>query len=250
MDLWRIYPGGETLTAASVMSNLGLADLAPPDRPYVVTNFVATADGKASFEGKSGKLGAEADGELFHRLRTQVDAVLVGSGTLRAERYGRLVRDPELRKAREAEGRDPDPLACVVSRTLNLPFDLPLFQDPDQRTVVFTSSDKPLEGAGPGAVAERLRAEEMTLTSILGRLRRQYSVRSLLCEGGPTLFGSMLGEGVVDELFLSLAPKLAGGADAPTIVEGMPLADFVELELVWVLEAEGELFLRYRTAKG
>src|SRR4051794_19323354 len=160
------------------MSGLGLADLAPPDRPYVVVNFVASADGKATFQGRSGKLGGDTDSDLFHRLRTQADAVLVGSGTLRAERYGRLVRDPELRQVREAEGRDPDPLACVVTRTLDLPVDIPLFQDPDQRTVVFTSSEADLEGCGPGVVTERLRAQEMTLTSILQRLRTRYSVRS------------------------------------------------------------------------
>ena len=249
MDLWRIYPGGETLTAAAVMSGLGLRDLAPPGRPYVVVNFVASADGKATFEGRSGKLGGDADSALFHRLRTQADAVLVGSGTLRAERYGRIVRDPELRAAREAEGLAPDPLACVVSRSLSLPLDIPLFQDPEQRTIVFTSSDERLEGAGPGVSVERLRAEELTLTSALEVLHARHGVRSVLCEGGPTLFGALLGEELVDELFLSLAPRIAGGGEAPTIVEGMPLAELLELELVWVLEAEGELFIRYRTVK-
>ena len=249
MDLWRIYPGGETLTAAAVMSGLGLRDLAPPGRPYVVVNFVASADGKATFEGRSGKLGGDADSALFHRLRTQADAVLVGSGTLRAERYGRIVRDPELRAAREAEGLAPDPLACVVSRSLSLPLDIPLFQDPEQRTIVFTSSDERLEGAGPGVSVERLRAGELTLTSALEVLHARHGVRSVLCEGGPTLFGALLGEEAVDELFLSLAPRIAGGGEAPTIVEGMPLAELLELELVWVLEAEGELFIRYRTVK-
>ncbi len=249
MDLWRIYPGGETLTAVEVMSGLDLGDLAPPRRPYVVVNFVASADGKATFEGRSGKLGGDADSALFHRLRTQADAVLVGSGTLRAERYGRLVRDPELRAAREAEGLAPDPLACVVSRSLSLPLDIPLFQDPEQRMIVFTSSDERLDGAGPGVSVERLRAEELTMTSALEILRHGYGVRSVLCEGGPTVFGALLGEDLVDELFLSLAPRIAGGGDAPTIVEGMPLAELMELELVWVLEAEGELFMRYRIVK-
>ena len=249
MDLWRIYPGGETLTAAEVMSGLGLRDLAPPGRPYVVVNFVASADGKATFEGRSGKLGGDADSALFHRLRTQADAVLVGSGTLRAERYGRIVRDPELRAAREAEGLAPDPLACVVSRSLSLPLDIPLFQDPEQRTIVFTSSDERLEGAGPGVTVERLRAEELTMTGALEVLHDRHGVRSVLCEGGPTLFGALLGEELVDELFLSLAPRIAGGGEAPTIVEGMPLAELLELELVWVLEAEGELFMRYRIVK-
>ena len=249
MDLWRIYPGGETLTVAGVMSGLGLGDLAPPGRPYLVVNFVASADGKATFEGRSGKLGGDADSALFHRLRTQADAVLVGSGTLRAERYGRIVRDPELRAAREAEGLAPDPLACVVSRSLSLPVDIPLFQDPEQRTIVITSSDERLEGVGPGVSVERLRAEELTLTSALQLLHDRHAVRSVLCEGGPRLFGALLGEELVDELFLSLAPRIAGGGESPTIIEGMPLAELLELELVWVLEAEGELFIRYRTVK-
>jgi riboflavin-specific deaminase-like protein len=249
MDLWRIYPGGETLTVAAAMSGLDFGELAPPTRPYVVVNFVATADGKATFEGRSGKLGGKADSALFHRLRTKADAVLVGSGTLRAERYGRIIRDPELRAVREAEGLASDPLACVVSRSLSLPLDIPLFQDPEQRTIVFTSSDERLEGAGPGVSVERLRAEELTMTSALEILADRYAVRSVLCEGGPTVFGALLGEELVDELFLSLAPRIAGGGEAPTIVEGMPLAELLELELVWVLEAEGELFIRYRIVK-
>jgi riboflavin-specific deaminase-like protein len=249
MDLWRIYPGGETLTVAAAMSGLDFGELAPPTRPYVVVNFVATADVKATFEGRSGKLGGKADSALFHRLRTKADAVLVGSGTLRAERYGRIIRDPELRAVREAEGLASDPLACVVSRSLSLPLDIPLFQDPEQRTIIFTSSDERLEGAGPGVSVERLRAEESTMTSALEILRDRHAVRSVLCEGGPTVFGALLGEELVDELFLSLAPRIAGGGEAPTIVEGMPLAELLELELVWVLEAEGELFLRYRIVK-
>jgi len=249
MGLRRIHPDPESLTAAAAMAGLGLGDMAPPRRPYVVANFVASADGKAAFAGRSGKLGGDVDSALFHRLRTQVDAVLVGSGTLRAERYGRIVRDPELRAAREADGLAPDPLACVVSRSLNLPLDIPLFQDPEQSTIVFTASDEDLEGAGPGVSVERLRAEELTMTSALEILRDRHAVRSVLCEGGPTVFGALLGEGLVDELFLSLAPRIAGGAEAPTIVEGMPLAELMELELVWVLEAGGELFIRYRIVK-
>jgi riboflavin-specific deaminase-like protein len=246
VELWRIYPGGETLTVERALAGLRLGELAPPGRPYLVVNFVSSADGKATFEGRSGKLGGEADSELFHRLRTQTDAVLVGSGTLRAERYGRLVRDPELRAAREAEDLEPDPLACVVSRSLNLPRDIPLLQSPEQRTIVFTSSRDGLDGVGPGVSVERLSAEELTMTSVLEVLRKHHGVRSVLCEGGPTVFGALLGEDLVDELFLSLAPRIAGGGEAPTIVEGMPLAELVELELVWVLESEGELFLRYR----
>jgi riboflavin-specific deaminase-like protein len=233
------------VTAAEAISGLRLGERAPAQRPYLVANFISSADGKAAFRGRSGPLGNAADREIFRRLRTQVDAVLVGSGTLRAERYGRLVRDPDLRADREAEGLAPDPLACVVTRTLNLPLDIPLFQDPDQPSVIFTPSEEPLEGAGPSVQVERVRAEELTMTTVVETLRARHEVRSILCEGGPTIFGVLLGEELVDELFLTLAPKIAGSGE-PTIVEGMPLSELVELELVWTLESEGALFQRYR----
>ena len=127
-----------------------------------------------------------------------------------------------------------------------MPVDIPLFQEPDQRTLVFTSAEEELEGAGPGVSVERLRAEQLTMTGVMKALRENHGVRSVLCEGGPTVFGALLGEDLVDELFLSLAPKIAGGGEAPSIVEGMPLAELQELELVWVLTDGRELFLRYR----
>ena len=249
MELRRLYPEAASTTVPEAISGLGLGELAPAGRPYLVVNFVSSADGKAAFQGRSGPLGNEADKAIFHRLRTQVDAVLVGSGTLRAERYGRMVRDPELRAAREAEGLAADPLACVVTRTLNVPLDIPVFQEPDQPSVIFTSSQEPLEDAGPGVEVERVPAEELTMTTVLERLRSGREVRSVLCEGGPTVFSVLLAEGLVDELFLTLAPKVAGGGE-PTIVDGMPLSELVELELVWTLESEGALFQRYKVLPG
>ncbi|HKO39457.1 MAG TPA: dihydrofolate reductase family protein [Solirubrobacterales bacterium] len=70
-------------------------------------------------------------------------------------------------------------------------------------------------------------------------------VRALLCEGGPTLHGALQAQGLVDELFLTIAPKLSGGGEAPRILEGA-LPQVVGLELAWLLESEGELFARYR----
>lgn len=78
------------------------------------------------------------------------------------------------------------------------------------------------------------------------RSLRDEGVRALLCEGGPTLHGALQADGLVDELFLTIAPKLSGG-DAPRIVEG-PLPEVVGLELAWLLEQDGELFARYRRA--
>ena len=255
MELRRIYPDSESLTPDEAASGLRLGELAPEGRPYLVLNMVSTADGRATIGGHSGPIGNEADRQLFRHLRTQADAVMVGAGTVRTERYGRVGRNPELRAKREREGLDPDPLAVLVSARLRLPPDLPILQDPDSKVAIITSSDAELEGVR--AQVEYLRADpgergpgpELLLGPMLARLRRERGVRSVLCEGGPRLNADLLREGLVDELFLCLAPKLAGDVDPLTIVSGPPLAEPMGLGLVWVLESEGHLFLRYRTAR-
>ena len=82
------------------------------------------------------------------------------------------------------------------------------------------------------------------------RLRSDFGVRTLLCEGGPTLFGALLRERLVDELFLTVAPAVVGGGDAPTISSGPELPELQRLSVQWLLEREGALFLRYTTDPG
>lgn len=250
MEMRRLLPEPGTTTTEEAVAGLRLSERAPDARPYVVANMVVTADGKAAFRGRSGPLGGEADRLLFHRLRTQADAVLVGSETVRTERYGRLVRDAELRAAREREGLRPDPLGCIVTRSLDLPADAGLLSDPEQQTIVFTSAEGELEGAGPGVRLVRVPPDQLTFTTVLERLRAEWDVRSVLCEGGPTVLGALLAEDALDELFLTIAPRLAGGAAGPSAVEGMPLPRLLELDLVSALESGGELFLRYAILEG
>jgi riboflavin-specific deaminase-like protein len=222
------------------------AEKAPPERPYLALNMVSTADGKAAVEGRTRGISSETDRQVFHLLRTQADAVMAGAGTVATERYGRIVKTDELRQKREREGVPPDPLAVVVSGSLNLPADVPLLQDPDSRVVILTHAEGELGGVA--AQTEYLRPDggPFDLRPLFGRLRTEYGIRSILCEGGPTLNYWLLLYGLVDELFLTLTPALAGGADALTIVAGRPLPELVPLELIWVLEDAGELYLRYR----
>jgi riboflavin biosynthesis pyrimidine reductase len=156
------------------------------------------------------------------------------------------VRDPERRAARERAGLRPDPLAVVVSRSLHLPLDIPLFQDPESRIAIYTASDAELEPCPADVRLTRLDPAEMTMTAALRRLYTDHGVRSLLCEGGPTVFGALVHERVADELFLTISPKLAGGTDPLTVLQGPPMPEPEDLELVWALEADGALFLRYR----
>jgi riboflavin biosynthesis pyrimidine reductase len=211
----------------------------------VVTNFATTTDGRATIDGRSGPIGDDGDMEVFRRLRTQVDALLIGTRTLGIERYGRAVRRPELREARIALGLTPEPLVATVTRSGSLPLDIPLFQEPAADVVVFAPSETPEPDCPACVTVVRLDPAELTLTTALRHLRTERHVRSLLCEGGPTLMGALLHERLVDEAFLTLAPQLAGGGTGPTMTSGPALADPAALELVWALERAGSLYLRY-----
>jgi 5-amino-6-(5-phosphoribosylamino)uracil reductase len=241
----QLIPETATVEIGQLLSSLDLAPRANAELPYTIVNFISSADGRAAFHGRSGAFGDQADREVFHGLREQVEAVLVGTRTLRMERYGRLVRDPERRARREQAGRSPEPLACVVTRSGDLPTDAPMFAEPAVRVVVF--SPMPVDVARCRAQIELVQVDpgELTLTTVLRLLRSDHGIRSLLCEGGPTMFGSLLREGLANELFLTLAPKLVGGGGGPTIASGPEPPELTRLTPVWLLEHDGSLFLRY-----
>jgi riboflavin-specific deaminase-like protein len=248
----QLFPQPGETTPEEATSGLGFAELAPPERPYLVLNMVSTVDGRIAIAGRSGAIGNDADRELFHGLRTQADAVMAGAGTVRTERYGRLVRSPERRERRALSGLAADPLAIVVSARFDLPPDLPLLQSPESTVVVLTAADRepsPVPAQveverGPASRAADGR-DALVMRPLLERLRAQHGVRSIVCEGGPRLNDGLLREGLVDELWMSLAPKIAGGNE-PTLVVGAGFTPPKELELVSLLESEDHLFLRYR----
>ena len=240
-----LYPERRDTSPELLASGLRLGDRARAERPYLALNMVSTLDGKATIEWRTKGLSSELDRRLFHQLRTQVDAVMVGAGTLRAERYGRIAKSEELRERRVSEGLAREPLAIIVSGRLNLPADLPLLQEPEQEVVIVTRSDAEIRGTA--ARIEYVRTGD-DLPLLMGKLRDERGVRSILCEGGPTLNFHLLAAGLVDELFLTLGAKLSGGAAALTIVAGRDLVEPVELGLVWVAEGAGDLFTRWRVA--
>lgn len=239
----RLYPRPGETTAEELAAALDLAARAPAERPYVVANMVSTLDGRAALGGDTRGLGGDADRELFHALRTAGDALLVGAGTAAVERYGPAVKSGELRARRERHGLDPDPPTVIVSGRLHLPAELPLLQTPGAPVIVATGAEDELEDVAADVAYERT-GDDLRL--LLARLRTEHGLRSLVCEGGPTLLSHLLAGGLVDELFLSLTPKLAGGGDEPTITSGPALAEPAGAELVWLCEAGGELFTRWR----
>jgi riboflavin-specific deaminase-like protein len=242
----RLLPDPGPTTVADQLAELHLISLAYEDRPYLITNFAVTLDGRATLHGRSGAIGSDTDTEMLVGLRTKVDAVMIGAGTLRAERYGRIVPDPAKRARREREGLPHDPLAVIVSGRLDIPWDAPMFTDGGGTVLIFTASEAEIPKTRTSVRVVRHRGR-VDLGAALSQLRTERGVRSLLCEGGPRTHAELLDAGLVDELFVTHAPKLAGGA-GPGLAVG--LAELERpLELAWLLEQDGELFGRYRTIR-
>jgi riboflavin biosynthesis pyrimidine reductase len=196
----------------------------PDDRPFLLVNMIATADGRATIAGRTGPIANRADYELFHALRTRVDAVMVGAETVRVESYGPM-----------------EAAAVLVTRSANVPAGVGLLSAPGNRVIVLTPSpDRTLPACA--ATVEYLRDE---LAAGVRRLRTELGMRSVLCEGGPQLLGDLVRAGLVDELHLVIAPTLAGGADPKTIVTGAGLEPPAGLRLLSLHESGGYLFLRY-----
>ena len=246
----RLYRAGtetsERPTEVSVASVLsGYEPTAPEvrDRPFFAANMVTTLDGRAAVGGRSKLLGSERDGELLMGLRTRFDALLVGAETLRSERYGTLVRDPGLKLEREQAGLEPDPLAVVMTRSMDLPWDCPLFTEGVGRVVIYTGVDRdpPPTATAVEVVAVGSDPEVGGLATWL----HERGVRSVLCEGGPKVLGQLLAADLLDELFLTVHPVTTAEAGAPRIVEG-PDGSTTAFELIELSREGDELFTRFR----
>jgi riboflavin biosynthesis pyrimidine reductase len=222
----RLLPDPGPTSVSEQLQAYRPGEEAPEDRPLVGMNFVATVDGRATIAGRSGPIGSDTDTEMLVGLRSRFEAVMIGAGTMRVERYGPM-----------------GPLLVLVSGRLDLPWDAPIFTEDRGEALIFTASEaEPPETA---ATVEVVRHEgAVNLREALRHLRQERGIRALLSEGGPQLHAQMQADGLVDDLFLTVAPKLSGG-EAPRILEGS-VPDVVGLELAWLLEEDGELFARYR----
>jgi riboflavin biosynthesis pyrimidine reductase len=217
-----------------------------PDRPWVLANMVSSIDGATAVTGVSGPLGGTADRAVFAAVRTVPDVIVVGAGTVRAERYGPPRSTDERRRRRAARGQHPVPRMAIVSAGLDLDVATPLFTEAEQRPLLLTTA-----AADPAAVA---RAEEVAdvavagddLVTAAGALAELWArgARTVLCEGGPTLLGVFVAAGLLDELCLTYAPLLAAGASARIAAGPSPAAP-IGMLLAHVLEEDGTLFLRY-----
>ena len=221
----------------------------PAGRPWLMINMIASADGAVAVDGTSGALGNPADEAVFSAVRASADWIVAAAGTVRAERYGLPRPKAAARRARLAAGRAERPRLAVVTASLELDLSLPLFADQRQGEdppVILTGSAAAPEAVERlGAVSEvvRLPSPRPQPAEILAELDHR-GAGVVLSEGGPSFNGQLADAGVIDELCLSVAPLVAGGASS-RIVHGSMRSVPQRMSVNQLLEASGTVFVRY-----
>jgi riboflavin biosynthesis pyrimidine reductase len=214
-------------------------------RAFVRCNMISTLDGAISLNGRSGMLGGPADRRVFQALRSLADVVLVGAGTARTEGYGPVRLDDRLRAGRERRGQPPVPPVALVTRSAVLDWSAPFFVDAEQRPFVFTTGGSlSAARADAAGVADVIVAGDDHVD--MGRVVTELfarGLRSILLEGGPRINAEFVEAGLLDELCLTLAPRLAGGS-GQRVLAGPELVPPLDLDIVHLLEEEGFLFYR------
>lgn len=218
----------------------------PPhvDRPWVYTNMIASIDGAVSTDGLSGGLGGPPDKVVFEALRGVADAILVGAGTAIAENYRRAQTSETVQEVRLARGQSARPRIVVISNRLSILPSHRVFHPQDRPLVVTTESADPNRRAAIAEVAEVVTfgRTDVQLERTLGFLREQ-GIERLLCEGGPSLNGSLSSLGLIDEWTITASPLLVGGTSGRIVAGSDRLDDRFALRLV--LEEDSFLFTSY-----
>jgi riboflavin-specific deaminase-like protein len=210
----------------------------PDDRPYVFINMASTVDGKIVLKedgGTAAGIGGPTDQRIFRRLQKNADGALIGGGTLRASQ---VIYPKEV-------------LRFAATRSGNLPLQNRFFTDAPDRAYVLVPEDM------AQAERDRLRSGAQMIEAgkgdvywpeVMRILRQELSIRALLCEGGAQLIDQIVRMGLADELFLTLAPKLKGGAHLPTIMtgDGFPPNTALPASLMSIYHDGDEIYLRYR----
>jgi riboflavin biosynthesis pyrimidine reductase len=241
----RTISSGPELDTAALAAAYAYPTEMPRGR-WLRANMVGTVDGAAmGGSGVTRQISNDNDLNLLLLLRALADVVLVGPRTVREERYG-----PARIKAEHAavRGDRPPPPIAIMTSSLDLDFDWPLFTEAQVPTIVFTAASAPADAfARASKVADVVVVgeEKVPLPAVVDTLVERGHTR-LLCEGGPGILASMAADGLLDELCLALSPHLSGGR-AGRIMRGADLDGGLPLDLAHTLcDEQGFLFLRYR----
>lgn len=237
----RSLDAGAELNDEQLLARYSIADRTVP---WLRANFVSSIDGAATHEGTSGGLGTDTDGRVFALLRRLADVIVVGAGTIRQEGYRNLALDDSSVAWREANGLTDQPPFAIVSASLRLePSDLAGYIK--RPFVITTASASAQSRERLEDVADVIVAGDTEVNTVeMKRVLAERGYPQLHSEGGPTLFARMISEGVVDELCLTISPRLEGGS-ARRIVNAQE-ASPQDMALAHALSGnDGTLLLRY-----
>lgn len=190
-------------------------------RPRVLTNFAMTADGKVSTRNYTPSgFTSERDKRRLLEIRSLGDALLVARGTAEADNMSMTIPEESLRAERVKRGQAEQPIRVLVSNSGEISATLKVFTNQAAPTLIYATERMPAEvrNALQAVASVHLFPEKsVPLLRMLGELRKKHQVRIVVCEGGPTLVKSLLAEDLVDEMFVTIAPQIFGGKDAPTM---------------------------------
>jgi riboflavin biosynthesis pyrimidine reductase len=209
--------------------------------------MIASSDGAITVGGLSGGLGSPADTEVFMALRSVSDAIVVGAATARQERYRPPGGSKRVRARRAGRGQAPRPLLVVVTASLLLDGDLPMFSEAGYRPLIATVEAAPADRrATLSAVADVISvgADRVDLGQLMGELAGR-GMQAVLVEGGPSLNAQLIAAELIDEWNLTLAPILVG-AGPERAAAGPDLAHpITPMNLSRVWQEDDLLFCRW-----
>lgn len=223
-------------------------------RPFVTANFALTWDARISTrKGTPSDFSSPRDKRRLIEIRGDCDAILASAKTISADNMTMGLPDPALRRARLQRGQSEYPLRVLLTNSGHIDPTLQIFTKNFSRIVIFSTTRMPARTRSALADKADLWLHEtstVSLPAMLATLRADYGVKQLVCEGGAQVFRSLLTAGLVDELHVTLAPRIFGGRTAPTLtsISGDFLANSVALKLRATEVVEGECFLRYHVA--
>ena len=221
-------------------------------RPKIHAHFAMTADGKITTKNLTpSQFTSPADKARLGEIRARHDAILAGRGTVSADTMSMRISSEKLRADRVQRGLPPEPLRVVISNAGKIDPLWKIFQHTGSPIVILSTTRMPQKLRATLAPLCDLHLYEsacVPLSAALSMLRAEYGVKSLVCEGGGALLRSLAAAGFLDEIHLTLAPVLFGGAAAPTLT-GLP-GDFLprplEFRLVEINPLGDECLLHFK----
>jgi len=222
--------------------------------PFVSVNFAVTADGRISTRNQTpANFSSKRDKRRLVEIRAKCDAVMASAKTIAADNMTMGLPAEELRAARREKGMEPYPTRVLLTNSGRLSPDLRIFTKDFSPIVIFSTELMPVEVrhslAGKSALHLH-RGKRVNLREMLRTLRAEHGVKRLVCEGGAQIFRALLEANLVDELYVTITPRIFGGIGAPTLtgLAGAFLPKSARLKLREFSPVEGECFLRYTVA--